>query len=150
MEPIHADPATIEIWAKAIGAKRLPNSFAWASMLQNNASLVFSSDWPACIDLNPIHGLHIAVNRRTIEGLPKEGWVPEQKIPIGKALSAYTTAGAYSSFEDNIKGKIAPGYLAGLIVFSEDVFTMDAMQIHQTRIMMTIFNGNIVYTDGIQ
>ncbi len=150
MEPIHADPATIKIWEDAIGLMRLPNSFAWASMLQNNVFLVFSSDWPACIDLNPIHGLHTAVNRRTIKGLPKDGWVPKQRIPIGKALSAYTLAGAYSSFEDNVKGKIAPGYLADLIVFSKDLFTMDPMNIHETQIMMTIFDGKIIYTNGLQ
>lgn len=70
MEPIHADPGTISVWAKAIGEKRLPWSFAWAEMLKSNAYLVYSSDWPACIDINPIRGIHVAVNRKTPDGFP--------------------------------------------------------------------------------
>ena len=147
MEPIHADPGTIDVWAKAVGEKRLPHSFVWAAMLQNKVHLVFSSDWPACITPAPIRGLHNAVNRRTIEGLPKDGWVPEQKISIKDALIAYTQAGAYSSFDEKIKGKIEAGYLADIIVFSQDLFTIPPMDIYKTKVVMTVFDGKIIYRD---
>lgn len=146
MEPIHADPGTIDVWSKAVGNERLPFSFVWASMLKNNVKLVFSSDWPACITPDPMRGIHNAVNRRTIEGMPEEGWIPEQKISLTNALLAYTQGGAYSSFEENIKGKIAPGYYADLIVLSQDLFKIPTMDIHKTKVLMTIVNGKIVYT----
>jgi predicted amidohydrolase YtcJ len=145
MEPIHADPETVEVWAKAIGETRLPWSFPWASMLKSEAHLVFSSDWPACIDLNPIRGIHVAVNRRTPKGFPENGWIPEQKIPITDALKAYTAAGAYSSFEENIKGKIKAGQLADVIVLSQDLFTIEPMKTYQTNVLMTVFDGKIIY-----
>lgn len=145
MEPIHADPGTTAVWAAAVGEERLPWSFPWASMLKNNAFLVFSSDWPACIDLNPIRGLHVAVNRRTPEGFPENGWIPEQKISMAEALKAYTSAGAYSSFEENVKGKIKEGQLADLIVLSQDLFTIDPMKTHETLVKMTIFDGRVIY-----
>ncbi len=147
MEPIHAEPGTVSVWAKAIGEERLPNSFAWASMLKNKAKLVFSSDWPACVSLNPIRGLHTAVNRRTIDGKPPEGWVPDQKISIQEALFAYTYGGAYSSSEENTKGKIASGYLADIVILSQDLFSIKPMNIHETKVLMTIFNGKIIYQD---
>ncbi len=147
MEPIHAEPGTISVWAKAVGEKRLPNAFAWASFLKNNALLVFSSDWPACVSLNPIRGLHTAVTRRNTQGLPPDGWVPEQKISIQDAMYAYTYRGAYSSFEETTKGKIAPGYLADVIVFSQDLFTIDPMKTHETKVVLTIFDGKVVYQD---
>ena len=34
MQAIHADPGTIDVWSKAIGEKRLPLAFPWASLLQ--------------------------------------------------------------------------------------------------------------------
>lgn len=145
MEPIHAEPLTMSVWQKAIGEKRLPYSFAWAAMLKSGAKLVYSSDWPACVSLNPIRGLHVAVNRRNVDGFPEHGWVPEQKIAIADALYAYTYMGAYSSFEENSKGKIARGYLADVIVLSQDLFTIPSMDIHQTQVLMTIFDGKIVY-----
>lgn len=146
MQPIHAEPGTIGIWTKAVGAERLPNAFAWSSMLKNNAKLVFSSDWPACVSINPIRGLHTAVNRKTIDGQPPEGWVPEQIISMHDALYAYTFGGAYSSHDQNKLGKIAPDYLADIIVLSQDLFTIDPMKTHETKVLLTVFDGRVVYT----
>lgn len=145
MEPIHADPATVGVWAKAIGEERLPWSFAWNSMLKNNAKLVFSSDWPACISLDPIRGIHVAVNRRDPSGYPEEGWVVQEKISIFEAMKAYTQAGAFSSFEEGKKGLLKAGYLADLIVFSQDLFTIPSMKIHQTNVDLTLVDGRKIF-----
>lgn len=145
MEPIHADPGTVAVWSKAVGNERLPYSFVWHSMLKNNVKLVFSSDWPACFTPNPIRGIHNAVNRRTIEGLPEGGWIPEQKISIKDAMIAYTQGGAYSSFEENVKGKILPGYYADLIVLSQDLFSIPSMDIYKTKVIYTFFDGKMMY-----
>jgi len=145
MEPIHADPATIDVWAKAIGEQRLPWSFAWNEMLKQNGHLVYSSDWPACIDINPIRGIHVAVTRRTPDGFPEGGWIVEQKISIAQAMKAYTSAGAFSSFEENLKGKIKIDQLADVIVFSQDLFTIDPMLTSKTNVVLTVFDGKIIY-----
>lgn len=72
-------------------------------MLNQGAELVFSSDWPPAISINPIRGIHVAANRRDPKGFPEEGWVPAEKITIAQALKAYTYGGAYSSFEEEKK-----------------------------------------------
>jgi predicted amidohydrolase YtcJ len=146
MEPIHAEPGTTTVWSKAVGEERLPYSFAWRSLLDADAQLVFSSDWPACISLNPIRGIHDAVNRRNPSGYPEGGWIPQERISILEAMKAYTSMGAFSSFEEDRKGLLKSGYLADLIVFSEDVFTIDPMRIHQVKVETTIVDGEIVYS----
>jgi len=148
MEPIHADPGTVEVWSKAVGPERLPYSFAWASLLRSGARLVFSSDWPAAISLDPIRGLHSAVNRRTIEGQPSKGWIPQQRINLTEALRAYTQMGSVASYEEQIKGRIAPGMLADLIVLSQDLFKTDPARIFQTRVAMTVFDGKVIFRDN--
>lgn len=148
MEPIHADPGTSEVWAKAVGAERLPFAFAWQSLLKSGAKLVYSSDWPAAISVDPIRGLHSAANRRTIDGQPPRGWVPAERISIVDALRAYTHGGAYSSFEEGIKGRIAPGLLADIAVFSQDLFKIEPIRIHETKVALTVFNGKVIYRDG--
>jgi predicted amidohydrolase YtcJ len=145
MEPIHADPATVGVWAKAIGEERLPWSFAWNSILNSGAKLVFSSDWPACISLDPIRGIHVAVNRRDPSGFPEGGWIPQEKISIYEAMKAYTQMGAYSSFEEDKKGMIKPGYLADLVVFSEDLFSIEPMKTHQVKVEMTWVDGKKIF-----
>ena len=147
-QPIHADPGTIAVWGKAVGKVREPHSFVWASMLAQKARLVFSSDWPACMTPDPMRGLHNAVNRRTIDGEPPGGWLPEQRVSVLQALIAYTQGGAYASFEEQRKGRISAGQLADLIVMDRDLFTIDPMEIGKSRVILTVFDGKVIYSDG--
>jgi predicted amidohydrolase YtcJ len=150
MEPIHADPGGADLRSRAVGIERLKYAFAWRSLLGGAARLVFGSDWPAAISLDPIRGLHVAVNRRTVTGQPRRGWVAEQRVSLGDALRAYTQAGAYSSFEEGVKGRIAPGMLADIVVFSQDLFKIDPMRIHETRVDLTVFDGKVIYQSGVK
>jgi hypothetical protein len=144
--PIHADPATINVWSKAVGEKRLPWSFAWRALETAGATLVFSSDWPASISVDPIRGLHNAVNRQTVDGEPPQGWLPQHRVTLESALRAYTINAAYASFEENLKGSIEPGKLADLVMLSEDLFKIPSPDIHKTRVAMTVVGGRVVYT----
>ena len=91
MMPIHADPDTIGAWTGAIGTERSSRAFAWRLMEAAGARLVFSSDWPSTLTLDPWRGLHCAVNRTTDDGRPPGGWLPEHRITVEKALRAYTS-----------------------------------------------------------
>jgi len=154
MQPIHADPGAAEVWSRAVGVERMRYAFAWQSLLKSGVMLVYSSDWPSAISVDPIRGLHAAVNRRTVAGQPPggwpRGWAAEQRVSISDALRAYTHAGAYSSFEEAIKGRIAPGMLADIVVFSQDLFKIDPMRIHETRVALTVFDGKVIYQDGMK
>lgn len=145
MQPIHADPATIEIWSACIGPERTQRGFAWRSMEKAGGQLVFSSDWPASISLNPIRGIHNAVNRRTTTGLPPQGWLPAERVSVETALRAYTVNSAYGAREESIKGSLRPGQLADIVVLSRDLFTIPPMDIHKTKVELTIFDGRPIF-----
>jgi predicted amidohydrolase YtcJ len=145
MEPIHADPDTIDVWSKAVGPVRLPYSFAWAALEKAGARLVFSSDWPASISVNPIRGLHNAVNRQTVDGRPPGGWLPQQRVSLETALRAYTQSGAWSSFEEAGKGTIEAGKLADMVVLSQDLFRIAPSKIHETKVDLTVLGGRVVH-----
>jgi len=146
MQPIHADPGTIDVWSKAVGEKRLPLSFPWASLLQNKSKLVYGSDWPACISLDPIRGIHNAVNRMTTDGKPAGGWIPQQRISLQEALYAYTAGAAYGSFDEQEKGQLKKGFLADFIVLSQDLFKIKPEDIHKTKVLLTIVGGKKVFS----
>lgn len=145
MQPIHADPGTIEVWSKAAGPERVKLGFAWRTLEKAGARLVYSSDWPACISLDPLRGLHNAVNRRTVDGKPEGGWLPEQRVSVENALRYYTQGGALASFEERTKGTLEPGKLADIVVLSQDVTRIEPMKIHETRVTMTVFDGRVIY-----
>lgn len=143
MQPYHAiDDGR---WAaKRIDAQRLKTSYAWRSLLDAGATLAFGSDWPVA-PMVPLAGIYAAVTRRTLDGKNPGGWIPEQKITVAEAVHAYIVGSAFAEREEGIKGSIAPGKLADLVVLSEDIFAIDPAEIISTRVDMTMFDGTIVY-----
>jgi predicted amidohydrolase YtcJ len=145
MEPIHADPGTVAVWSKAVGEERVKLAFPWRSLEKAGAKLVFSSDWPASISLDPIRGIHSAVNRQTTDGKPKGGWLPEQRVSLETALRGYTTAAAYAEFAEGSKGMLKSGYLADLIVLDRNPFAIPTGELHTLKVEMTLVDGRIVF-----
>jgi predicted amidohydrolase YtcJ len=128
-------------WAeKRIGAERAKTTYAFRSLLDAGAILAFGSDWDVA-PMTPLMGIYGAVTRRTLDGKHPDGWVPEQKITVAEAVHAYTMGSAYASFDEKIKGSIEPGKLADLVVLTEDIFAIDPIKIADTRVYLTIFNG---------
>jgi predicted amidohydrolase YtcJ len=145
MQPIHADPGTVDVWSKAVGPKRVSHAFPWRSLERAGARIAFSSDWPASLSFDPLRGIHNAVNRRTIDGRPENGWIPKERVSLETALRAYTAGAALASFEEAQKGQLSPGMLADIVVLSQDLFKINPMKIHETRVVTTVFNGRVVY-----
>ncbi len=145
MEPIHADPGTIDVWSNAIGTERTSRGFAWRALEKAGAKLIFSSDHPASISISPWRGVHNAINRQTIEGTPENGWLPEHRVSLKTTLQAYTNNGAYASFEEKTKGKIAVGMLADLVVLDKNPFEIPAKDLYKLQVEKTIFDGRIIY-----
>lgn len=145
MEPIHADPGTVSVWSAAIGEDRTSRGFAWHALELAGAKLIFSSDYPASISLNPFRGVHNAINRQTIDGTPAGGWLPQHRVSMETALRAYTANGAFASFEERIKGKIAPGMLADLIVIDRNPFEIEKKDVYTLKVTQMVFDGKLIY-----
>jgi len=146
MQPYHAiDDGR---WAeKVIGPERAKTTYAFRSLRDAGARLAFGSDWfvaPA----TPLEGIYAAVTRRTLDDKHPEGWVPAQKIGVEDALRAYTTGGAFASFEEGEKGALAPGMLADVVVVDRDLTAIPPETIREARIMYTIVGGRIVFDRG--
>jgi predicted amidohydrolase YtcJ len=132
-------------WAeKRIGPDRAKTTYAFRSLLDAGVTLAFGSDWDVA-PMSPLMGIYAAVTRRTLDGKHPGGWVPEQKVTVAEAVHAYTLGSAYASFDDDSKGSIEPGKLADLAVLSEDIFTADPEKISDTKVYMTVFDGQIVF-----
>jgi hypothetical protein len=144
MQPYHAiDDGR---WAeKRIGADRIQRTYAFRSLLDSGANLMFGSDWTVA-PIDPLAGIHAAVTRRTIDGANPGGWVPAEKISVEEALRAYTAANAYGAFMEDRLGTLRVGGLADLVVLSEDLTRIDPIAIGDVRVDYTIVGGEIVYT----
>jgi predicted amidohydrolase YtcJ len=132
-----------------IGTERCRGAYAFRSLLDNGCILAFGSDWPGTqasyYPVNPLYGLYAAVTRQTTEGTPPDGWFPEQKIGLEEALRAYTAGGAWATFEDELKGTLAPGRLADLVVLGTDLFEAPPSRWLSATVDFTVAGGEIVY-----
>jgi predicted amidohydrolase YtcJ len=143
MQPYHAiDDGR---WAqKRIGPERIKTTYAFRSLLDRGAHLAFGSDWTVA-PLDPVLGIYAAVTRRTLDGKNPGGWVPEEKITVEEALRAYTTTNAYGVFAEHARGKLAPGYLADLVVLDRDLTTIPPETIEKSAVRATIVGGKVVF-----
>ncbi len=57
----------------------------------------------------------------------------------------FTLWSAYAAFEENLKGTLEPGKLADMTVLSADIMRIPEAQILQTRNMMTVIGGEVVF-----
>ncbi|HEV8330697.1 MAG TPA: amidohydrolase [Steroidobacteraceae bacterium] len=141
MQPYHAiDDGR---WAEQVIGKRIATTYAFHSLLDAKARLAFGSDWfvaPA----TPLEGIYAAVTRRTLDDQNPDGWVPAQKITVEEALRAYTTGGAYASFDESRKGSLTAGKLADLVMIDRNLFDIPPEQIREAKALVTLVGGKIV------
>jgi predicted amidohydrolase YtcJ len=139
MQPIHAT-SDMEMASRYWG-DRTQYSYAWRTMLDSGATLVFGSDAPV-EKIDPILGIHAAVSRRRANGFPgSDGWHPEQRLTISETIHAFTMAAAITSGTESQSGSITPGNLADLTIFDRDIFTIPHDELLETQIEATIVNG---------
>ncbi|MCZ6757870.1 MAG: amidohydrolase family protein, partial [Bacteroidetes bacterium] len=138
-----------------IGADRSKGAYAFRTLKENGAVLIFGSDSPgtnaARYFLNPKYGLYAAVSRQTLSGEPLEGWFPDQRLTIEEAIEAYTSNSAWATFEEAFKGTITPGKLADIAVFNTNLIELghnNPSALLDVEVLFTIVGGRIVYEAG--
>jgi predicted amidohydrolase YtcJ len=132
-------------WAeKRVGSGRIASAYAWRTLLNSGARLVGGSDEGAAT-FSPFIGIHAAITRQDSKGWPAGGFYPAQRLTRLEALKSYTLDAAYATFEEDVLGSITPGKLADLVVLSKDILKVPAAEILQTRALMTVVGGKIVF-----
>ena len=127
----------------AFGAERLRWYQPWNAFVERGVPVAVSSDAPVQSP-NPAPNLKAIVTSRSEldDDLIMQ---PEERLPLDELLIAYTRNGAYASHEEDIKGALKPGMLGDLTIFDQDLFAMDADDLDQATVDMTIIDGAIVF-----
>ena len=76
-----------------------------------------STDAPVC-DANPFPNIYTMLTRKTGKGTVVGG---QQALTIDETLQAYTEFGAFAEKAEGRKGRLSPGLLGDVAVFSRDL-----------------------------
>ena len=145
MQAIHM--SSDRAWAiDRLGEQRIKEgAYMWQSLLKSGIPIVNGTDVPV-EPLNPIASFYASVTRKTLQGTPDGGYEPAEKMTREQALRSYTLDAAYGAFEEGIKGSITVGKLADFTIYNQDLMKVAEKELLNTKIAMTIFGGEIVYT----
>ncbi|MDF1585995.1 amidohydrolase [Marinimicrococcus flavescens] len=130
-----------DLYLEVVGEERSAASYPmrrWQSMGMVAAA---STDAPVC-DVDPFPNLYTMVTRRSAGGAVIGG---EERLELAEALSAYTLSGAFVSHCEDRKGRLVPGQLADIAVFSRDMLAGEPEAILETRCDLAILGGSVAY-----
>ena len=112
--------------------KTSPFDMAMKILLLKGIPLGIGSDGP----FNPFLNIMFAVTH------PRR---PSEAISREEAVIAYTATNAFAEFEEQNKGTLTVGKVADLAVLSQDIFEIPVTELLQTKSVLTMVNGKIVY-----
>ena len=142
-QPIFLD-YDMNIVEKLCGKELASTSYAFGTLLRMGVHLSYGTDCPV-EDCNPFPNIYIAVTRKDRQGRPAGGFYPGECVDVETAIDAYTMESAYAEFQEDVKGRLQPGYYADMVLLDRDIFTVDPMEIKDILPVMTIVGGKVVY-----
>lgn len=79
---VDLDMNTVE---PAIGTHRMEGIYAWKTMLDLGIHASGGSDAPV-VSFDAMENIYFAVTRKNINGEPKEGWIPSERLTVDEAV----------------------------------------------------------------
>jgi predicted amidohydrolase YtcJ len=117
-------------------------SYLWRALLDSGALVSNGTDTPI-EDVDPLANFHASVTREMRDG---RAFVPEQRMTREEALRSLTVDAARAAFEEDIKGTLAPGMLADVVVLSRDILRVPEDEIRGTEVVRTIVRGHSAFS----
>ncbi len=128
----------LKAWKRPLADRSEP----YREWLRSDVMFAGGSDGPISYYAEPLLEIYGEVTRGTQWG-GKLG--PDQGISRADAIRSVTINGAYTTFEENVKGSIEPGKYADFVVLSKDILKIPAEQIRTTKVLATVLGGKTVY-----
>jgi predicted amidohydrolase YtcJ len=139
------DPLMTELTAPKLGPERTRLQYPIGTLLSDGTDLSYGSDWPVSRN-NFVETMLVAVTRKTKEGTPPEGWIPEQRISLDDSLEIATRGTAYQGFTETYRGSLEPGFTADLVILDTDLHSVDEMVARRAQPVATYLAGKCVYS----
>jgi predicted amidohydrolase YtcJ len=122
-----------------MGEHRWQYAYAWQTLRDAGAVLVFASDWPVS-PIAPLASISAAMTRQK--------WrsdLPDQRQSLENAIAAYTRDAAFAEFMDGQKGVLKAGLLADCVLVSGDMEAASPQAIADMSALVTVSDGKVTF-----
>ena len=143
MQPTHAT-SDQNMAEQRVGPERIKGAYAWRSFLKQGSRIACGSDFPI-ESPNPLQGIHAAVTRQDMQGMPNGGWHKEQAMTLAEALRCFTLDAAWAAHQEQSVGSLERGKWADFIVTDRDLFQVPAEDIGKIGVLQTWVGGKQVF-----
>ncbi|MEO1102324.1 MAG: amidohydrolase [Pseudomonadota bacterium] len=130
-----------DLYLTLLEKERVEASHPMRTWMERGLHPSASTDCPVT-DIDPLPNLFTMVTRKTNRGTVLG---PDQALTLEEALHAYTWSAAYAAKEEAIKGRLVPGQLGDVAVFSQDMFDGPPEKILETKCDMAVRGGEVVF-----
>lgn len=131
-----------DAYVSVLGPERGLRSYPIRTWMDLGLKPATGSDAPVC-DANPFPNFYAMLTRRTWKGTVMDD---TECIDIDAALQSFTEYGAFSQRMEHRKGRLVPGQLADIAVFSRNLLAATPDEIlNDTQCDLTILDGRIVF-----
>ncbi|WP_274628135.1 amidohydrolase [Arvimicrobium flavum] len=145
IQPTHAPGGAypVEPILSMVGHERMKTGYAWQTIRESGARVVFASDWPVA-PLDPLFGIKTAMTRT-----PAFEGAPDERQSLADSIAGFTSDGAFAEFAEGRKGVLRAGAMADLVILSGDIEDAAPEQIDALRVQATICGGRFIYERGM-
>lgn len=126
-----------------LGEERCRYEWAFRSLVDAGAVLALGTDYPV-VRYNPFPGIYACIARRNYDG-SMAGVDNGEYLTLPEALRANTIGSAFVYGRDQELGTLEEGKLADVIVMDRNLFDVPVDEIKDTKILLTVMDGNVVY-----
>jgi len=130
--------------AAAVGQERMLRWIPVKDAMDAGALVVPGSDWPVVPLVNPWIGIETLVTRQAPGGVG-EPLGEAEKISLQQAVDMFTINAARQLGNSHKTGRLEIGMLADIIVIDRNIFDIPVTDIHNTQVLMTFIEGELVY-----
>ena len=122
------------------------SKYEWAlnSIVKTGAHMAFGTDCPVT-DFNPFVNIYAALTRKHKDGTQYGVTSLKETVSLPQAIKAYTIEGAYINKTEDKLGTLEAGKIADIAVFDRNWFDITPEDILNTKTLLTVFDGKIVY-----
>jgi hypothetical protein len=140
-----AEPQMEELTLPFLGRDRAELQYPFGDLLRSGARLAGGSDW-SVTTANPLEEIEVMATRVDPENRGNRPFLPDQRLPLERAVEAFTLGAAFVNHDEGESGSLAVGKRADLAILDRNIFVDGPSRVADAAVEATYVGGRAVFS----